>query len=36
LRLIEDLQKRINFRPERVVLSIDENHGQRGVWEWTR
>jgi 6-pyruvoyltetrahydropterin/6-carboxytetrahydropterin synthase len=35
LRLIEDLQKRIGFQPERLVLSVDENHGQRGVWEWT-
>lgn len=35
LRLIEALQKPAGFRPERVVLSVDENHGQRGVWEWT-
>jgi 6-pyruvoyltetrahydropterin/6-carboxytetrahydropterin synthase len=34
LRLIDDLQKRTGFRPERLVLSVDENHGQRGVWEW--
>jgi 6-pyruvoyltetrahydropterin/6-carboxytetrahydropterin synthase len=35
LRLIDDLQKRIGFRPERMMLSVDENHGQRGIWEWT-
>jgi 6-pyruvoyltetrahydropterin/6-carboxytetrahydropterin synthase len=35
LRLIDDLEKRTGFRPQRLVLSVDENHGQRGVWEWT-
>lgn len=34
-RLLADLQQRIGFEPAKMVLSVDENHGQRGVWEWT-
>jgi len=33
-RLIDSLQEKINFRPEKVRLEVDENGGQWGCWEY--
>ena len=35
LQLLAALEQRTGSRPSRLVLSVDENHGQCGVWEWT-
>jgi 6-pyruvoyltetrahydropterin/6-carboxytetrahydropterin synthase len=32
-RLRDDLEKRTGSRPQRMIVSVDENHGQCGVWE---
>lgn len=32
-RLLARLQQRLGFRPERIRVAVDENHGQWGVWE---
>ena len=33
-RLLEVLQNRLEVRPRRMRVAIDENHGQWAVWEW--
>lgn len=32
-RLLAALDRRLGFRPERIRVDVDENHGQWGVWE---
>ena len=33
LRLLDDLHRRLGFRPERLEVAVDESNGQWGVWE---
>ncbi|HEY2413738.1 MAG TPA: 6-pyruvoyl tetrahydropterin synthase family protein [Pirellulaceae bacterium] len=32
-RLVFALDQRLKFRPDRIQVEVDENHGQWGVWE---
>jgi 6-pyruvoyltetrahydropterin/6-carboxytetrahydropterin synthase len=34
-RLLSDLEKRLGTRPAHLVVAVDENHGQWGVWTYT-
>lgn len=33
-RFLSDLQARVGFTPQSLSISVDENHGQCGVWNW--
>ena len=34
LHLLDDLHRRLGFRPERLQVAVDESCGQWGIWEW--
>jgi 6-pyruvoyltetrahydropterin/6-carboxytetrahydropterin synthase len=35
-RFRDEIERRSGFRPERLEVAVDENHGQWGVWEQSK
>jgi 6-pyruvoyltetrahydropterin/6-carboxytetrahydropterin synthase len=34
-QLLDSLEIKTGVRPERLLVAVDEDNGQWGVWEWT-